>query len=68
MHFTHEALGPGLHQFRFPSTSRRGVTHILTFEPGANVPAERLMCSCDASMFNQLCKHKRFILHGRRAA
>lgn len=63
MIFTHEAMGPGLHQFRFPSRSERGVTHILTLDFDVEGPG-RLLCSCPAGVFGKLCKHARFLLNG----
>lgn len=67
MIFTHEAQPGGVHTFTFPSTTRRGLKHHLTLEPNAARPEERLICTCEAGLFNRLCKHKRFVLTGRMA-
>lgn len=68
MVFRHEAMGGGLHQFKFPSRSRRGVTHILSLDLAATRAEERLLCTCEGALFTRFCKHARWILTGRVSA
>lgn len=61
--FDHEVLASGLHRFRFPSQSRRGLVHQAIVDLDAP-PGERISCLCDASLHGRLCKHKRFLITG----
>lgn len=61
----HDHVAPDLHLFRFASASRPGQHNRLLYD--ATAPAgdpARLTCTCDASLYARLCKHKRWFIHG----
>lgn len=62
--FEHEVLASGLHRFRFPSQSRKGLVHQVLVDLEA-APEDRISCLCEASLYGLLCKHKRFLITGR---
>lgn len=61
--FDHEVVARGLHRFRFPSQSRKGVVHQVLVDLDAP-PGERIHCLCEASLHGRMCKHKRFLITG----